>query len=156
MDTLRKDNIKKFKKFFDKETAKIIEFTIYKYADEYSNNEGIPFMIENIYTEKINEFIKYFNDDNNKLKDEINNKNIQPCDIMDLKPNELEPDKYEKIINKKKIEEKNKDSAYTTVYKCSKCKRRKCKAETKQTRAADEASTLFVTCLVCNNVDVYN
>lgn len=156
MDTLRKDNIKNFKKHFDKDTSKIIEFTIFNYAEEYANNEGIPFMMQNIYTEKIEEFLKYFNDDNNKLKENIINGNIQPCDIMQLKPDELEPDKYEKIIKKKEIEEKNKDAAFTTVYKCSKCKRRKCKAETRQTRAADEASTLFITCLVCGNVDVYN
>ena len=41
--------------------------------------------------------------------------------------------------------------SYTDLYKCYKCKERKCKVIQLQTRSADEPMTNFITCLVCFN-----
>jgi DNA-directed RNA polymerase subunit M/transcription elongation factor TFIIS len=41
--------------------------------------------------------------------------------------------------------------ACTTTFKCKKCKSTNCTYEAVQTRSADEAMTLFVTCLDCGN-----
>ncbi len=41
--------------------------------------------------------------------------------------------------------------AATDIFKCGKCKQRKCSYYQMQTRSADEPMTTFVTCLVCDN-----
>ncbi|KAJ8905474.1 hypothetical protein NDN08_001981 [Rhodosorus marinus] len=45
----------------------------------------------------------------------------------------------------------NKHAATTDLFKCGKCKQRKCTYYQLQTRSADEPLTSFVTCMVCNN-----
>ena len=39
----------------------------------------------------------------------------------------------------------------TDMFRCGKCKQRKCTYYQMQTRSADEPMTTFVTCIVCNN-----
>ena len=69
-----------------------------------------------------------------------------------MKPEELNPDNFEKIIKKKELEQyKKKNRATTNAFKCSKCKQRKCTVEEKQTRSGDEPATTFVTCMECGH-----
>lgn len=42
-------------------------------------------------------------------------------------------------------------AAMTDLFKCAKCKQRKCTYMERQTRSADEATTVFVKCLVCHH-----
>jgi len=92
------------------------------------------------------------NENNDDLVQAVKTKKIDPATIAGLSPQELNPEKYEKIQKKKDLEEFNKNNQATTdIFKCSKCKNRKCKVSEKQTRAADEPATTFVECTECGN-----
>ena len=146
----RKQNIELLLKLFDKKTSERIDGGIYGFADEYSESQGTPFLLENIYQEKMDEILCILNS-NKSLQDMIKNGDIKSEQLAFMKSHELNPEKYEKINKKKELEELNKTQASTDIYKCSKCKKSRCKTEEKQTRAGDEPATLFVECLECGN-----
>ncbi len=153
METLRKDTLKSLSKIFNKDIANDIEKSINEFSEEYSNNQGTPFLIEQIYNEKAVELICHFENPKNKsLVDAIKKKVIKASNVATLKPQELNPEKYEKITKKKELEEYSKNNqASTDIFKCSKCKKRKCSISEKQTRAGDEPATTFVKCLECGH-----
>ena len=153
METLRKDTLKSLSKIFNKDIANDIEKSIIEFSEEYSNNQGTPFLIEQIYNEKAVELICHFENPKNKsLVDAIKKKVIKASNVATLKPQELNPEKYEKITKKKELEEYSKNNqASTDIFKCSKCKKRKCSISEKQTRAGDEPATTFVKCLECGH-----
>ena len=92
------------------------------------------------------------NENNDDLVQAVKTKKIDPATIAGLSPQELNPEKYEKIQKKKDLEEFNKNNQATTdIFKCSKCKNSKTEVVEKQTRAADEPATLFITCMVCGH-----
>ena len=68
---------------------------------------------------------------------------------------ELQPEKWNDLIEAKKIKDENKFSpkieASTDDFTCSKCKSKKCTFYQLQTRSADEPMTTFVTCIECGN-----
>ena len=68
---------------------------------------------------------------------------------------ELLPEKWEPLIEEKKIRLENKYcpklEASTDNFTCGKCKSKKCTYYQLQTRSADEPMTTFVTCLDCSN-----
>lgn len=68
------------------------------------------------------------------------------------KPHELNPKKWEAIIQLKQYElTRNKeDVAETDMFQCGRCNSKKCTYFTLQTRSCDEGSTHFITCLNCN------
>ena len=77
--------------------------------------------------------------------------------IAFLKPDQLNPDNYEKLLKKKELEEyKKNDVKSSSAFKCSKCKKSKCSVTQKQTRAGDEPATTFVTCLECGHQFSFN
>ena len=144
-----------------------IENTVYQWAySRYTSknltniNQGnINNMIENIYKTKSfqiycnlnpNEYIN-----NTYLIYEILNNNIQINDLCSLTPQELFPSKWEKLLNKKKemdnIRYSEKEETTTDEYKCGRCHQRKCTYYLRQTRAADESMTTFITCTNCGN-----
>ena len=63
---------------------------------------------------------------------------------------ELEPDKYKHILDKKKLEEYRKNNQATSnAFKCNKCGESRCQVTQKQTRSGDEPATTFVECMEC-------
>jgi transcription elongation factor S-II len=68
---------------------------------------------------------------------------------------ELNPDKWQELIDKKIIKDKNKFEsnleASTDTFTCRKCKSNKCTFYQQQIRSADEPMTTFVQCLDCGN-----
>jgi DNA-directed RNA polymerase subunit M/transcription elongation factor TFIIS len=153
MESQRKSTLKRLGKIFDKKIAKQIEESINTFAENYAETQGTPFLLEQIYQDKTDElFCQFENKKNSKIISEIKEGNIDPTKIAQLKPQELNPDKYEKITKKKELEEYNKNNkASTDIFKCSKCKKRKCKVEEKQVRAGDEPATTFVKCQECGH-----
>lgn len=137
--------IKSLNKITKKEFAKLIEKSINDFAIEYSEINDTPFLFESIYDTKVEEII-------NAL---TKNQDFISCDddakrIAFMKPEELNPDNYEKLLKKKEMEEyKKNDIKSSSAFKCSKCKKSKCSVTQKQTRAGDEPATTFVTCLEC-------
>jgi transcription elongation factor S-II len=47
--------------------------------------------------------------------------------------------------------DKEQNMATTDMYQCRKCKERKCKVSSFQTRSADEPATVFICCVICKN-----
>ena len=149
----RKLILKRIEKIFDKKISEKIENSIFNFSEQYSETQGTPFLISQIYNDKAEEILCHLENKNKELIDGIKSKKIDPSKIAELKPQELNPEKYEKIQKKKDLEEYNKNNqASTDIFQCSKCKNRKCKVTEKQTRAGDEPATTFVECLECGNV----
>ena len=152
----RNSIVSKFDKFVkDKNISKKIEESIFKFTNDYTEQQGTPFLFESIYENKVNEILKNINDDseNKSLLENIKKEVINAEQIAFLKPEELDPDKYESIIKKKELEEYKKNNKSTTnIFKCSKCKSRKSIVHQQQTRAGDEPMTTYVTCQECGHV----
>jgi len=79
--------------------------------------------------------------------------NIKSQEIAFMTHQEICPDKWKKLIDDKKIRDKQKYEpnieASTDNFTCNKCKSKKCTYYQLQTRSADEPMTTFVTCLEC-------
>lgn len=151
-ESTRKSIIKRLSKVFSKTISKDLESGIFEFSEQYSETQGTPFLIEQIYEDKAEEILCHFEGTTNKeLIDAIKKNKIDPSQVAHLKPQELNPEKYEKVTKKKELEEINKNQASTDIYTCSKCKKKRCRTEEKQTRAGDEPATVFVECLECGN-----
>lgn len=78
---------------------------------------------------------------------------IKSQDFAFMTHQELCPEKWKKLIDDKKIRDKQKYEpnieASTDNFTCNKCKSKKCTYYQLQTRSADEPMTTFVTCLEC-------
>ena len=65
----------------------------------------------------------------------------------------MEPSKWKVMMEKqsKRVESlfTNQIEASTDMFKCKKCKSKRCTYYELQTRSADEPATIFVTCLDC-------
>jgi len=96
----------------------------------------------------------YFNI-TNQLIQKIINKEIKPHEMASMTHQELQPEKWKKLLEIKKIKDENrytpKIEATTDAYICRKCKSDRCWHYQLQTRSADEPMTTFVTCLECSN-----
>jgi transcription elongation factor S-II len=73
-----------------------------------------------------------------------------------MKPEEINPEKYENFIKKREMEEHKKlNTVGSSVFTCSKCKKANCTVSQKQTRAGDEPPTTFVKCNECGHTFKY-
>ncbi|ARF09785.1 transcription elongation factor TFIIS [Indivirus ILV1] len=133
--------------------AGIFEFTlVYSLMKNY-----IKTILPAIYNDKVNDLLRNLDPNNsignNKLRDSINNGEIEPQRVAFLTPQELHPDRWELLIKKNKLrEEKKKNMATTDIYQCYKCKGRRCTMTELQLRSADEPMTKIITCLDCYTV----
>lgn len=151
-DTKSLNTIKQLKDYINKDFSKLVEKSILDFSNEYANINETPFLINSIYDTKLEEIINTL-----KLTPEIIKTNDDAKNIAFLKPEELNPEKYEKLLKKKEIEEyKKNDIKSSSAFKCSKCKKSKCSVMQKQTRSGDEPATTFVTCLECGHQFSFN
>tara|TARA_B100000768_G_C11273443_1_gene374617 strand:- start:450 stop:929 length:480 start_codon:yes stop_codon:yes gene_type:complete len=142
---------KKISKFFKKKISKKIEGSIFRFSVEYANDNETPFLLEQIYNTKSDEILQQFKISESLVK-KIKENEYNPDNLAFLKVEQLHPEKYEKILKKRKLEEaKKKNKATTNAFKCSKCGERKTTIVEKQTRAGDEPATVYITCSVCGN-----
>tara|TARA_Y100000768_G_scaffold351103_1_gene301780 strand:- start:5500 stop:6009 length:510 start_codon:yes stop_codon:yes gene_type:complete len=106
-----------------------------------------------IYTNKLHSIIMNLN--NSELLEKINTKKIKAHKLAFMTHQEMNPSRWEKLIEDKKIKDQNRYSpkieASTDNFTCWKCKSKKCSYYQLQTRSADEPMTTFVTCLDCGN-----
>jgi DNA-directed RNA polymerase subunit M/transcription elongation factor TFIIS len=156
----RNENIKKLTKIFKDKTqlVKDIENSIYKFSKDYAETNDTPFLIQSIYDSKSEEILSLLlNCENTYLVNSLNENKIDAKKIAFMKPEELNPEKYESIIKKREMEEYKKNNASgTSAFTCSKCKKARCKVSQKQTRAGDEPPTTFVSCLECGHTFKFN
>lgn len=154
----RQKNINKLSEVLDEKYSKKIEESIYNFSKEYTEDNDTPFLLESVYSDKFNEiFNLLINEKSVYLIEAIKTDKIDSSKIATMRPDELNPDKYEKINKKKEIEEhKKSNQATSSVFKCPKCKERKSVITQKQTRSADEPATLYIECKSCGYTTIHD
>ena len=87
---------------------------------------------------------------NYTLLDAIQNNEIKPFMVVFLSPQQMHPERWKIIIQKRM---RNEDAIFNIetvdTYECPKCFERKCNVIPIQLRCADEPESLFVLCTVC-------
>ena len=142
---LRDKIFKEFSKYLGNSLAKEVEQALFKFSEEYAEENGTPFLLEQIYESKSEELIDIFNGKSLKyIIDSIKGKTIKPERIPYMRKSELIPD-----ITKNNSEDESKKGS--DLFLCSKCKKRNTSIEERQVRSADEPATQFITCLECGN-----
>lgn len=103
----------------------------------------------------LNHLRSILNNLNDKWVQAINNGDIQSHKLAFMNHQELNHDRWAEMIDIKSKRDKNKFevnmAAATDTFTCRKCKGNKCTFYTQQTRSCDEATTIFVQCVLCNN-----
>jgi DNA-directed RNA polymerase subunit M/transcription elongation factor TFIIS len=152
----RENNVKKISELLEKNIARKIEESVHSFAVAYTKETEMPFLLDSIYSDKFSEIYNLLINKKSKyLLNALELGKIDPSKIAYMRPDELNPDKYEKIIQKKETEDfKKKNVATSSAYKCPKCGERKISITQKQTRAADEPATIYMECNVCGYVTI--
>jgi len=154
----REKNIKKICEILDKKIAEEIEKSIYNFSKEYTEMNDLPYLLESIYSDKFNEiFNLLINKKSTFLIKALKEGKIDSSKIAFMRPDELNPEKYDNIIKKKEFEEnKKKNQATSSIHKCPKCKESNSTVTQKQTRAADEPATIYIECKTCGHTVVHD
>lgn len=152
--------------FMSNDEIQNLETGLFNYTIDSCINKGISANLQNsvflkIYNDKLVSILSNLVDSsylqNEILNGKIKNNEIKVQDIPSMAPYELFPSRWMSILNAKLKKEKsllNSDvEPMTDLFKCGKCKERKCSYFELQIRSADESATLFITCLnpLCRN-----
>jgi DNA-directed RNA polymerase subunit M/transcription elongation factor TFIIS len=151
----------------DENRALNLEKATYNYTIDYCRSHNmLPswscFVFKNMYIAKAKSMIanirpenKYLS--NGILRDMILTDKIQIEKIPYLKPEEIRPDVWDKVIEEGKKYDNNLDddfakkSTKTDMFYCSKCKKNETSYYTMQCRSADESESVFISCLNCSH-----
>ncbi len=134
--------------FFEDETLDRIMEGLVEFVEKYIETNDCKFLENEIFINKVDEIIETLRMSDN-LGKMITQGYILPEELGYMKPHELCPDKYQKIIEKKAYEHTQRKNKGSNIFSCRKCKQSNCDVTQKQTRAADEPATTFVKCLEC-------
>ena len=135
-----------------------LEKGIYNWSLQDASNKKIIKRWDNeifvaIYLDRFKTIM--INLENSSLIEKIVSKEIKPHQIAFLTHQEMSPEKWTLLIEKKKQRDQNmyepKIDANTDNFTCRKCKSTRCSYYQLQTRSADEPMTTFVTCIDCGN-----
>jgi len=138
-----------FTKILGEKNTTIMVDHIYLYCNDYAENNNCIFLLDDIIQTKIS-FLREIMIKNNYLKDSIKNKTIDPSKICYVNQENIEPDKYKQILEKRELEEyRRNNQATSNAFKCKKCGERRCQVTQKQTRSGDEPATTYVECMEC-------
>jgi transcription elongation factor S-II len=95
----------------------------------------------------------YLNLKNSNILSQIKSKELAPHAFVFMTHQEMNPNRWKELIDKKSIIDANKYNnnvvANTDMFTCSKCKSKQCTYYSLQTRSADESETIFITCCNC-------
>lgn len=164
--TIRKSCIDKFNTLInDIDISTKIEDGIYQYVIQHiCQDKNLPINWDNSYFKRgyMNKCISIYSNLNNKsyiknknLLNKIIQNEINPYQLAFLKPYEIFPENWEKIISKQKATDEflysDKLLSFTEEYKCGRCKKSRCKYYELQTRSSDEPFTTYITCLECGH-----
>lgn len=146
----------------NKKISKEIELGIYNYTLGYTENKNISNDLENeifrkIYTNKCISIYSNLNKksyiQNKRLLQRLKDGEFDASQLAFIKPQTTFPEHWKQLIDEKykrdKILYEVRTEQATDIYKCGRCKKRMCTYYELQTRSADEAITIFVTCLNC-------
>ena len=145
--------------FFENEKDGInLEKGVHNWTIKESTNKKVikkwdnPFFVQ-IYLDKLRSV--YINLQNTQLASMVISGAIKSQDIAFMTHQEMCPEKWEELIKAKSIRDQNKFEqnleATTDTFKCRKCHSKKCSYYQMQTRSADEAMTIYVSCIDCGN-----
>lgn len=147
-----------------RELSDKIEEGIYNYVCEQAGARNMPIDFENvqfrrIYVNKLQSV--YVNLDgksfvgNKDLLARVKKGQVEPTRVAWMKPQEMYPELWKELIERKEASEEfmylKKHEVETTIFKCEKCKERRCTYYQMQKRKSDEPMTTFITCVNCGN-----
>ena len=144
-------------KLNDEKASSNLEKGIFNYALKESEQRKIMKKWDNEYFVEIylSHLRSILNNLNDKWIGEVNNDSIQSHKLAFMTHQELNHERWAELIDAKSKRDKNKFEvnmeAATDTFTCRKCKGNKCTFYTQQTRSCDEATTIFVQCILCNN-----
>ena len=152
----RVDIVKKLNEIVEKEIfAKNLEIGIFNASIQEADTLKVvkkwcnPYFVE-LYLLRLRTII---NNINPYILNEIMSDNLKAETLAFMTHQELNPDKWKKLIETKMKRDKiiydTKIAASTDTFTCGKCKSNECTYYQMQTRSADEPMTTFVTCLNC-------
>ena len=161
-DEFRSNIRKKLEPFFENGTnensATNLEKGIYNWSLKEASNRKVvkkwdnQFFIQ-IYLDHLRSI--FLNLKNDNLMQMVASGEIKPHELAFMTHHEMLPDKWDELIKAKSIRDKSKFEtnieAMTDTFTCRKCKSKKCSYMQLQTRSADEAMTVYVTCCECGN-----
>jgi transcription elongation factor S-II len=92
---------------------------------------------------------------NKNFLKKLKKKEINVNNIALMTPQEIYPEHWKNIVERRKQNNdclySKRPESYSTIYTCGRCKEKKVSYYQLQTRSADEAMTVFYTCIVCKN-----
>ena len=141
-------SFKQINELLDDDTTKSIINSIIVFTNIYVDVNESAFLINEIFQMKASEIYNLLKK-SDYIIDLMVDGEIDPSNLCNMKPHELDPEQYKHIIEKKLYENKKKKQKGSTIFTCKKCKLSNCNVTQKQTRSADEPATTFVTCLEC-------
>ena len=158
-ESFRKNITTKINEILKKESKSLnLEKAIYNYSVKEATQRKVvkkwdnPYFVE-LYTNRLRTIL--LNLSNPDLVKQIESGEIKSHDIAFMTHQEMNPVKWESLIQAKIKKDKTKFEtnmeAATDTFKCRKCKQNKCTYYQLQTRSADEPMTTFVSCLECGN-----
>ena len=157
-DNFRANVRMKIDKKLNNEKASLnLEKGIFNYTLKEADNRKIVKKWDNQFFVQI--YLNHLRSILTNLKDKwiaaINSGEIQSHKLAFMNHQELDYDRWAQMIDTKSKRDKNKFevnmAAATDTFTCRKCKGNKCTFYTQQTRSCDEATTIFVQCVLCNN-----
>ena len=164
-EQFRQNIINKLNIYFNNEKySSNLEKGIYNWTIKECNNRKIikkwdnPYFIQ-IYIDRTRTI--YINlKKNSNLIEQVLNEEIKSHEIAFMTHQEIEPKRWELLINNKALRDKakfeEKLEANTDTFTCKKCKSNKCYVYSMQVRSADEPETLYITCTNCGKKWKFN
>lgn len=135
-----------------------LEKGIYNFSLDSATKKKIVKKWENeyfvqIYLDKCRSI--FINLNNENILKLLKSKKIKAHELAFMSHQEINPERWDTLIELKKIKEDNKYTpkieASTDNFTCFKCKSKECSYYQLQTRSADEPMTTFVNCIRCGN-----
>jgi DNA-directed RNA polymerase subunit M/transcription elongation factor TFIIS len=155
-ETFRSNVRENLSKKINKEAiVKNLERAIFNYAIQEASRRKIIKKWENpyfsqIYVDRLRTIFRNLSPD---VINSISTGELYPQTLAFMTHQEMNPGHWETMIQQKKKRDDSKFDtkveASTDMYTCKKCKSKRCTYYEMQTRSADEAATIFVTCLDC-------